>query len=124
MSVGPADLLGLATALCRGATEVEWRASIGRAYYGAYHTAEAWHRALPVPGSAPGGVGVHETLIRCLTTPRVVGKQALKSRAIGYMLRQQKTWRAEADYDLSSSVDLQKAQTAVASAAKLIEEAV
>ena len=126
MSVTCEDLLAYAVALQVGPGEPEFRASVSRAYYAAYHRADAWHDALPSPGSATNGAnqGVHALLIDRLRNPTVNGKPATSSRSIAYMLQHMKASRTVADYKLDQHLDQAVAATVVASAANLIAKAV
>jgi hypothetical protein len=123
MSIAPADLLAWAQ---QNATQPETgaRATVSRAYYAAYHHLKAWHAALPALGSVGGGSGggFHKELIDQLTNPQVKDPQKQRtSKSLGYMLKDLRSMREEADYELQLHVDAQKAVDACAKAAKIFQ---
>ena len=116
MSVTPNALLDAAKALGRGATEVDRSNAASRAYYA------AWHRCLPI-GRSVGlsvqpGQGVHQQLIGTLTGDR---NPTLKS--LGYMLRQCRDLRVEADYEIEIDFPPEDARTALAQCEKILNKA-
>lgn len=123
MAITSEDLVRHGKALCGGGSEADWRAAIGRSYYGAYHAANGWHEALATQGVCPPGFGTHETLLQCLEQPSVPRPLSLRSKALGYVLRMHKALRVTADYQLSSSVDRAMAETAVAYGEQILEKA-
>jgi uncharacterized protein (UPF0332 family) len=116
MSIDAAALCAYGSALSELHTEVEWRNAVGRSYYAAYLTADAWHEALSTHGMAEAGQGVHATLISCLINPTVSGAKMIRSKSVGYMLQAMKTSRKKADYDLHLDVDQAEASTVAAQA--------
>lgn len=124
MSICDADLLAYGKVLLTGTSEIELRNSIGRSYYAAYHRANKWHVGLPSPGVAPGGKGVHATLVDQLVAPTVVGPKAMQSKSIGYMLRTLHAARRKADYFLDESVDRSEAESVAAMSETLLNKAV
>jgi hypothetical protein len=124
MSIVDTELQAYGVQLSTSATEVELRASIGRSYYAAYHRSNDWHNALPSQGIAEPGMGLHATLISCLTRPTVVGQKKLQSMSIGYVLRVMKAARTRSDYDLKDTIDSGLAQTVAEQARQLLIKAV
>lgn len=130
MSVSPTDLLSLANHLLtppeqRLSSEVEYRTSLGRAYYAAYHDCTAWHHALPAPGSLGNGsrgMGVHAELYARLSNPDARISKALNflSRRRAYMLRPLHGQRCKADYELAQQLTLAEAQQGVANAGTIV----
>lgn len=107
MPVTPQDFLSAAQALSAETSEIAHRSAISRAYYAAYHAAEQFHAALPMPGSAPAKVtGMHETLFHQLTNPSLKKEHPhwSVSRQIGYKARDLKPYRVKADYNLDVSL--------------------
>ena len=124
MSIADMDLLAFGESLARGNSEIEWRTSVGRSYYAAYHRASDWHSKLPSQGMAQAGQGVHATLIACLTNPTVNGALKMRSMSVGYMLCHMKAARRKADYELGAHVDQAEAATTAASAQTMMDKAV
>lgn len=124
MPVTPEQLLEYACAL-PSANELDFRASVNRGYYAAYHAARIFHENLESGGFPPtANVGVHERLYHQLTNP-TVSDAALKTRSkqIGLMGRDLKTRRKNADYELDETVSKEDADYVVGRAAVLIERA-
>ena len=116
MSVTPNALLEAAKALGRGAAEVDRRNAASRAYYA------AWHRCLPIGRSvglsAQPGQGMHQHLIGTLT-----GNRNPTLRSQGYMLRQCRDLRVEADYEIETDFPPEDARTALAQCEKILNKA-
>ncbi|GHC58588.1 hypothetical protein GCM10010096_34650 [Alcaligenes pakistanensis] len=124
MSVTPREILGLSERLCAShECEATLRASVSRAYYAAYHTAEDFHHSLDLPGAEPPERrGMHATLIYQLGNPRITDTELKKDSKIhSYILKTLKLARVEADYNLSAKVTLTAAQTQIESAKRLID---
>lgn len=104
------DWLRLARELGQRPDETAQRSAISRAYYAAYHCCLAWERLLPAPGADAGSQGVHSALIARLEHPHrgCSRVEAARSKALGKLLRAQRTRRATADYkwDRPISADL------------------
>ena len=116
MSVTPNALLEAAKVLGRGETEVDRRNAASRAYYA------AWHQCLPI-GRSVGlsdqpGQGVHQQLIGTLT-----GNRNLTLKSLGYMLRQCRDLRVEADYEIETDFPPEDARTALAQCEKILNKA-
>lgn len=123
MSIQKEDLLSLAGELSIGATEAHWRSAVSRAYYAAYHGCDAWHSALPSPGSNTGiGGGKHQQLINRLghPAPEVKDGRANISKVVAVRLGVLRTQRASADYELSGALDAAAAINACVSAKEII----
>jgi hypothetical protein len=126
MSIGPSDLWKFAGSLSSNSDEVDQRASISRAYYGAYHACLTWHSKLPVPGSNSGiGGGVHQQLLNQLKNPATAldPPQQTKSKSLGYMLLELKAHRQVADYELLANISSTLPAEVCAKAKLIIEKA-
>ncbi len=124
---GPQDLLDLAKSLRQGGGEVELRAAASRAYYAMFHFAKSFHAALPEPGMAAshGAGGDHLDLAHRLKSPaaKISATQpelATKSRRIGILLDSIRPMRHHADYDLGQTFGMDVADTAIATAEKVL----
>lgn len=107
MSVTPTDLLSQVKTLHAAATsEVELRTAVSRAYYAAYHQANAFHHSLARPGRLPADkTGVHATLAHQLLHPSIPASfQHQKSRDIGRHLTWLHDKRVKADYKLARTL--------------------
>lgn len=122
MTVSAEDFLQCGATLVSGEKEIDWRTSICRTYYAAYHSSLEWHSKLPSPGSAGNGnFGSHAELVERLTHPTVSGSQKNRSKSIGYLLNWMKQRRHRADYRLAESIDQDEAGQGEADARKLID---
>jgi uncharacterized protein (UPF0332 family) len=97
MSIAPNELLSNAKILCEGNEEFHWRCAASKAYYAAYHQCKMAAETLPEPPYASKAMGVHDTLIKKLST-----QSDLKLKSIGFMLREAKRLRNKADYDIDT----------------------
>jgi len=121
MSITPTELLEYSERLdC--SHESGRRTAVSRSYYAAYHAASRWYDTLPSGGAATDSVGVHERLIRALTSPSVSGASATLSRSIGYMLQALKVQRVRSDYDLNDALSNTDASQAIANARVILEK--
>lgn len=117
MAVQPCDFVTAAETLSAGATEIDWRNAVSRAYYGAFHHASLHvDRCKAIPHHAERG-GSHEAAIRRF---ELNGDTAGKS--IAYVLTDMKTKRKTADYRIESGVSAAEAVTQVAKARKVIQK--
>lgn len=126
MTIAYQDILQTAhTILATGSTEADFRASIGRSYYAAYHCCVKFHSTLATPGiAAPSGSGgEHENLIHRLIKPTDVSKKQV-SLQVGYILRGMKFARHDADYKLAKTFSRQQAEQWHAEAIRLSVTAV
>ena len=116
MPVTPNELLEAAKVIGRGEAEVDWRNAASRAYYA------AWHRCLPIGRSvglsAQPGQGVHQQLIETLT-----GNRNTTLKSLGYMLRQCRDLRVEADYEIKTDFPPAAARTALEQCEKILNMA-
>lgn len=114
MAITDLDLLRVAQPLSASTDEADRRSGISRAYYAAFHRAQAWHASLPMPGSnrGPDG-GEHQQLINKLRNPDASLKPevAKMSRTLGAKLEAYRNRRVTADYKLTSSIDPGEAAT-------------
>lgn len=105
--------------------EIHTRNAISRAYYSAYHCALQLNEKIPNHLGMVANVGAHEQLIsklvKCPTTSIGIKKEiADKVKSVGYVLRQAKTARHKADYDLSSDLEKSEAEAQLESTKILI----
>ena len=116
MPVTPNELLEAAKVIGRGEAEVDWRNAASRAYYA------AWHRCLPIGRSvglsAQPGQGVHQQLIETLT-----GNRNATLKSLGYMLKQCRDLRVEADYEIETDFPPAAARTALEQCEKILAKA-
>ena len=107
MSTAPLDLLNNAKLIrANQADEAAHRAAISRAYYAAYHAARGFHISLPSPGRLIRANGRHEQLVEQLQNPTIATTDArhIKSRRIGFILRDLLRQRITADYFLAATI--------------------
>ncbi|GAB5098691.1 hypothetical protein YK56LOC_44080 [Caballeronia sp. HLA56] len=119
MSSTAQELVDCAEAMARSAaSESEYRAVCSRAYYGAFHAANAFHNGLPVPGSVGRATGRHEQLIAQLANPGCGkgNKKYFVSQALSKGLRLLVDNRVKADYHIDVEVNRGHAQASVAGA--------
>jgi uncharacterized protein (UPF0332 family) len=117
------ELVEGASELLRTAdNESHYRAVCSRAYYGAFHAAQAFHRALPAPGSVGAASGRHEQLIQQLCNPMLHSKDENRvlSQAIGQDLIKLRDARVRADYHLTRDIDHALAMQSASLAANII----
>ena len=123
MSVTPIDILRLASDLQLGAaTEVEFRNTIGRAYYAAYHLATQFHRSLPQPGAnPPDALGVHAALVYRLDHPGIPTTDARyrASRLLSIKLKGFHPIRVKADYTLEATTTREDARDSMIKAREI-----
>lgn len=100
-----------------GLNEAGIRATVGRAYYSAFHECRAWHAKLAEPGRLPVGFvgGDHLELSTRLINPGQSITGALREASIkrGVRLRALHGERCKADYDLSETLDAADASAAL-----------
>lgn len=125
MSVTPEELLSFARELHQSAsTEVHHRNTISRAYYAAYHVANAFHAALPSVGTAAlDATGIHSELFYRLDHPTIAANDPRykKSRLIGLKLRNFHAIRIKADYRLDHDVNGDDAADSLIKAASIFQ---
>ena len=123
MSVTVSELLDLAKDLREKSTEACLRGSISRAYYAAFHQADAWHQTLPSAGKPPDKTGGKHHDLACRlstpTLPTVDPRRALSVKA-GYILRESHRVRVKADYYLSDTITISEADQLLISAQKIV----
>jgi uncharacterized protein (UPF0332 family) len=125
MPVSPDDFLNSADALIKDGSEIGERNAISRAYYATYHEVRSLSTSLPGANLVSDGVGVHEHLIWRLISARQIDatfKHSNATMAIGYVLRQMKTLRVCADYDLAWKPDNYEAASQISIAKKTKEK--
>ena len=125
MSVNPTDLLNLADRLSHETHESDWRGSISRAYYASYHFCKSWHNNLPQPGSlgrGGGTGGLHADLIQQMTNPSnsLTNEVWKLSKSKGFMLRDLRNRRTDADYNLQIHCQQKEAGAAVSTAQNIL----
>lgn len=117
MPSSPQELLDAAEGLAATSAESLLRAAVSRAYYSAYHFGSvAVQNELPLINalSIQGAGGSHEQLI----TKMLMAKTARWTSA-AYRLRELKSERVKADYQLDSVVTQSEAIQAVGEAKKI-----
>ena len=112
--IGARDLLKLAEVLCRGTTEAEWRCSVGRAYYAAFHQARDLLQTLGF--QIPRAELVHAFLWKRLQScgPSAVG-------TAGSKLHQLRSLRNRADYDVTIAFVQNDAIAAVETSRQILD---
>jgi uncharacterized protein (UPF0332 family) len=106
MSATPSDLFEYSLQTTTGSGETCLRSGISRAYYASYHGCKDWHGSLPTAdqGHNVGPVGgKHQVLINQLCNP-AGATDKLFSKGLGYGLKDLRTYRVTADYEMSSLV--------------------
>lgn len=107
MSVTVDEILASAETLSAGTTEMDWRNSVSRAYYAAYHRAQA--SAHHCPDNSHLVMGAHEAL-----SGRFELHGALGAKSISIVLQSMKRLRRIADYELGCRVEQATAAEQVA----------
>lgn len=107
----PADFLSCAQASYNGATEIDYRNCISRAYYGMYHAALLVADAHFPDKRSHLAMGEHERLSK-----RFHDANDRKAAGVGYALEVMKRSRRRADYELADTIDANDASQALASA--------
>lgn len=104
--------------------EAGHRTVTSRAYYGAYHLANAWHLGLPSPGIPKSNCGAHKSLVHQLEHPTMPAGDDLTiaSKSLGFQLKGMLLRRRKADYDLSSEMTARESAQAVAKSQVLHED--
>ena len=113
-----------AETLDKSTGEAALRASVSRAYYGAYHRCLEWEKQLPALGSriGPDG-GIHQQLINRLKNPAPESNSvAMKSRSLAYRLVQLKVNRVSADYHLDVLLTDAQVESAIVNARQLLND--
>lgn len=98
--------------------EADWRGVCARAYYAIYKDGEAFHHALPMPGSLHhhSKGGLHINLIQQLQNPTISKDDPLykKSKVIGYLMNSLHAMRVKADYHRDATVTHQDCANSLA----------
>lgn len=126
MSISYHDFQNLSKSILKkdSLTEMDLRTACSRAYYAAWHCSEALDfKLLDNSGKSNTKAGVHEQRIQKFCNFPAKNQDGIASpeiRAIGYMLRQCKNYRARADYNLQETFDHSLCQTSIESCDLLI----
>jgi hypothetical protein len=123
VSVSPVELVDFAEQLA-DTSEACLRASISRAYYGAFHAAKDFHDNLPASGAVTNpNEGVHGRLYQQLLAPALDKNDPLytRSKRVGYMGRNIHGMRIKADYKLSETVTPEMKAQSIREARKLLQ---
>jgi uncharacterized protein (UPF0332 family) len=127
VSSTPRELVDCAAELLKRALdEPQYRAVCSRAYYGAFHAANAFHNALSAPGSVGTARGRHQQLISQLANP-ACSKQNdnyFISQALSKKLRPLIDARVKADYLIRSEVSVALATAATAGAEAIVQRVI
>lgn len=121
MPVVANDYISSAKQMLLGATEIDFRNSASRSFYGVYHSCEDLRQKLDIPIFADINGGSHAKLIESLvgcSCHDTATNRAIK--CIGYMLKQCRGIRREADYKLSDDFSISDADTAVLQAERIM----
>ena len=123
MSVTPHEILQFASELQGTAThELQFRNTIGRAYYSAYHLAEEFHNKLPSQGKDPvASLGRHAELIYRLSNPTIpkTDPRHDASKRLGIKLQGFHRLRITADYQLGATVTDRQSRDSVIKAVEI-----
>jgi uncharacterized protein (UPF0332 family) len=126
MSSTAQELVECAVTLLQSAgNEPQFRTVCSRAYYGAFHAAQTFHRQLRAPGSVGGARGSHEQLIAQLRNPMIRRheKEYDVSVEIGLDLKKLFDVRVIADYRLLTHIDADLAHQSTNLAVKILRSA-
>lgn len=99
MSVNPSDFQNFAETASMGASEFDWRNSVSRIYYGAYHLAQSVCEFCP-DKNANFKMGSHERL-----SQRFKNHGSTNARSIAIVLECMKKHRHMADYEVDDPFD-------------------
>lgn len=123
MSVTPIEILKLASDLqLSAASEVEFRNTVGRAYYAAYHLALQFYESLPSPGAEPTSpLGMHMQLVYRLDNPGIPepDERFQASRRLGIKLKGFHRLRIKADYRLQDTTTSEDARDSIIKAREI-----
>ncbi|MFL6672907.1 MAG: hypothetical protein ACJ8LG_06425 [Massilia sp.] len=117
MSVTFNDILESSETLALGEAEIDWRNSVSRAYYAAFHRAR--NSAHFCPDNGHLRMGAHEALSNRY---ELHGKHGAKS--ISVVLQAMKRNRHQADYDLCGEFDRTLCSEQIAQCKNLVERLV
>lgn len=109
------DFLLTAQALLQQPGEAAARSAVSRAYYAAYHAALTFANSHGWP-NCPYQMGVHEQLTQRFE------RQGQHYKALAIMLRNLRSARVKADYELAATLSPLDAQTHAQTAARLLDK--
>ena len=109
------DFLLTAQALLLQPGEAAARSAVSRAYYAAYHAALTFANSHGWP-NCPYQMGVHEQLTQRFE------RQGQHYKALALMLRNLRSARVKADYELAATLSPLDAQTHAQTAARLLDK--
>ena len=122
----PQDFLDLAIKLLKSAaSDVDYRAVITQAYYGAFHAARQLEEQLPHRSLVnTDNTGSHDGLFQRLECPSAKLDYALKviSKDVGAQMRMLKPLCELASYVLQETIRVDQAEEAIAGAKDVIDE--
>ena len=124
--VTPEELFANAEELLKNAkSELDYRNSVEKAYYAAYHAALRFEEALPVRSSVVAKGGSHEQLIQSLERPSAKLDYGLRviSQELGAQLRMLKPLREHASYEIGLTLRVDHAEAAIRGARDVLAEA-
>lgn len=119
MSVEPGDFLKISKDLMANDDEISHRVAASRAYYCAYHKTHATITG-PIPNYACGS---HEALTEYLISSDADNSEKLDKKTrtqLSFMLKNMKTQRHMADYQLAVCFTKQQAETVIKMTEKLV----
>jgi uncharacterized protein (UPF0332 family) len=117
MSVSVQDIFDFATRLSVADTEIDWRDSVGRAYYAAYHRAKVTVELCP--SNAHLRMGDHERIHE-----RFDLHEAKSAKAISASLQILKRYRRMADYEIEDPFEKSLAAMQIENCKKLFDRLV
>lgn len=125
----PEDFLAQAIKLLASAgSDIDYRAVIDRAYYGAFHAARQFEEKLPYRSQAVQAekAGSHEWLFRRLERPdgRLDYGLQVISKDVATQMRMLKPLRELASYELGETIRVDQAEEAIKAAKDILAECV
>lgn len=122
MAVTCLDFLNSAVEVKGGGSEVSWRNAASRAYYAAYHACLPLGKSLPNYWDVQGGV--HTQLIVALENATARDSTSHRSvKALGFLLRQIRAHRIDADYLIEEKFDEPTADIVLKQSERIVESA-
>jgi uncharacterized protein (UPF0332 family) len=121
MSVCAEDFL-ISAELKEGACEIDFRNSISRAYYAAFHLLKTVIDTLPNPPVVDQAFDSHNDTINKLLDCAKTTEQKVISKAIINSIKKRKRMRKIADYELSQSIDEKDAGAQLNSVSLLFDD--
>ena len=117
------DLINFAKEIAGNPSEIHQRCSASRAYYASYHLCNGFAETRDIPHhyEEKTSYGFHEALIKRFTEFNQTSKEATNLKSVGYMLRQSRDIRVNADYRLTETFDSKDTKLAIGYFEKIFE---